>query len=228
MKIIAIGDPHLGKTEKMVDRFHYPPNYFDQLTHNIENEMPPADLLLIAGDLVWGNDLSEAQDYLDELQKLKAGSICFIEGNHDWWIPQYSLMYAFFSTPTFYFLSGRTYISENIGVCGIRGSDLESSSKVREFRLLENALIELSKAAINLAICVIHFPPTSLIFKNPDESFADDHYFDLMQEYGINKVVYGHCHADQNYKIIPYLKIDNIELYCTSIDYFNWSFVKIL
>jgi len=228
MKIIAIGDPHLGKTEKMVQRFHYPPNYFEQLTHNIDIETPPADLLLIAGDLVWSSEFSEAVDQLDALQQLKAANICFIEGNHDWWIPQYSTMYVFFNTPSFYFLSGRTFILENIGICGIRGTDKDASTKVRELRLLESALAELSKAPISLAICIIHFPPTSQVFKNPNESFAEDNYFALMEEFGINKIVYGHCHIDQDYKITPYLKIDNIELYCTSIDYFNWTPVRIL
>ena len=228
MKIIAIGDPHLGNTEKMVERFHYPPNYFEQLSHNIELESPIADLLIIAGDLVWGTDFTDAVDQLDALQTLKAKNICFIEGNHDWWLPQYSTMYAFFKSPSFYFLSGRIFILENVGICGIRGTDKEASTKARELRLLENALTGLSKAAINLAICVIHFPPTSLIFQNPDESFAEDHYFDLMEEFGVNKVVYGHFHRDQNYKINPYLKIDDIELYCTSIDYFNWTPVRII
>ncbi|MDD1776979.1 MAG: metallophosphoesterase [Candidatus Helarchaeota archaeon] len=228
MKIIAFGDPHLGNTEKMVERFHYPPNYFEQLSHNLELETPIAELLIIAGDLVWGTDFSEAVDQLDALQTLKAKNISFIEGNHDWWLPQYSTMYAFFNSRSFYFLSGRTFILENVGICGIRGTDKEASTKTRELRLLENALTELSKAAINLVICVIHFPPTSLIFQNPDESFAEDNYFSLMEEFGVNKIVYGHCHADQNYRIKPYLKIDNIELYCTSLDYFNWSPVRIL
>ncbi|MFX1297693.1 MAG: metallophosphoesterase [Promethearchaeota archaeon] len=227
MKIIAIGDPHLGNLEKMVNKFHYPPNYFEQIAKNIATEIPSADLLLIAGDLVWNRDFSEATQELQPLQNLQVRNICFVEGNHDHWVTQYSTMYELYNTSSFYFLSGRNFFIENVGICGIRGTEKNSSLTMSEFRHLENCLKRLTNSDINLAICVIHFPPTSLIFKNPEDSFAEDQYFALMEEYGINKIVYGHLHAG-TYKINLYMKIDNIELYCTSIDFFNWKPVKIL
>ncbi|HUY01427.1 MAG TPA: metallophosphoesterase [Candidatus Deferrimicrobium sp.] len=226
MKIFAIGDPHLGNLEKMIQRFNYPPNYFTQLADNIARENP--DILLIAGDLTWNKDFSDATTDLQSLQSLKAGNICFIEGNHDAWLPDYSQMYQIYNTSHFYFLSGRTFYHEKIGICGIRGTDKDAPQTTREIKLIENALRDLSKADIDLAICVIHHLPTSQIFKNPEESFAEDHYFTLMEEYNINKVVYGHAHEDHNVKINLYMKVDSIELYCCSIDYFNWSPVRIL
>lgn len=228
MKIIAIGDPHLGSLEKMVQRFHYPTDYMEQVAKNIAAEIPPADILLIAGDLVWNRDFIEATHELQSLQDLQAQNICFVEGNHDHWVPEYSKMYELYDTPSFFFLSGRSYIFEDIGVCGIRGCNQESPRKTRELYLLQKALNELNQAHINVSICVIHYPPTSQIFKNPVESFAEDQFFALLEEFGINKIVYGHLHTDQPFKINSYMKIDDIELYCTSIDYFNWKPVKIL
>ncbi|NVM55507.1 MAG: metallophosphoesterase [Candidatus Helarchaeota archaeon] len=228
MKILAIADPHLGKLEKMVQRFYYPPNYFEQLAANIAAETPPADLLLIAGDLLWTKEYLEATENLQQLQALKARNICFIEGNHDHWVLDYAKMQQLYNTPSFYFLSGRSFILENVGVCGVRGTERHSSLKTREFLHLQNALKELTSADIDLAICVIHHPPTSLIFKNPEDSFAEDQYFALMEDYGINKIVYGHLHVNHQYKINLYMKVDNIELYCTSIDFFDWKPVRIL
>jgi predicted phosphohydrolase len=202
----------------------------DQVAQNIARETPPADLLLIAGDLVWNSSYTEIMEHLKSLQALQARNICFIEGNHDHWVYLwgYSMMYQLFNTPQFYFLSGKTFILEDVGICGIRGSEKSSSRKTREFLLLQKALNELNRANLNLTICLIHYPPSSQIFKNPAESFAEDQYFDLMEEFGINKVVYGHMHTDLNLKINSFMKIDNIELYCTSIDYFNWQPVRIL
>ncbi|MHA1428558.1 MAG: hypothetical protein ACTSQI_21450, partial [Candidatus Helarchaeota archaeon] len=95
-------------------------------------------------------------------------------------------------------------------------------------RLLENALTELARADIALGICLMHYPPSSDIFRNPEESFAEDQYFSLIEESGIiDKVVYGHIHKDHNLKINLYMKVDGIELYETAIDYFDWNPVQI-
>ncbi len=230
MKVLAIGDPHLGNLEKMVNRFHYPPDYFEQVAKNIAAEAPPPDLLLIAGDLVWQKNYVAALTQLQPLQALQARNICFIEGNHDWpWLPSFSTMYDLYSAPEFYFVSGRAFILGNIGVCGVCGTNRESPRKTRELQVLQKALNALSRADFKVGICLMHYPPTSQIFKNPEESFAEDHYFDLIEEFGIiDKIVYGHIHKDQEFKINLYMKIDNIELYNTSIDYYDWTPVKIL
>lgn len=230
MKIIAIGDPHLGNLAKMVEKFHYPPDYIERVAKRIAAETPQADLLLIAGDLVWNKDFSEVLEELETLQAFQAKKICFVEGNHDWpWLPEYSVMYELFSTPRFYFMSGRTFVLNRVGVCGACGADRESTRKSRELHVLQKALNELSRADIDLGICLMHYPPTSQIFKDPEQSFVDDDFFSLIEESGIiNKVVYGHVHKDQLFKINLYLKIDGIELYNTAIDYHDWQPVRML
>ncbi len=230
MKILAIGDPHLGDLEKMVNRFHYPRDYFEQVARNIAAENPPVDLLLIAGDLVWNKPFDEIIPYLDMLHALDAKNICFIDGNHDWpWLLELSKMYELYNTPEFFFLSGRTFYFEDIGVCGACGTDAYSSRKARELRILENSLNELARADIASGICVMHYPPSSDIFQNPEESFADDAYFWMIQESGIiDKVVYGHIHRNHNLSINLNMKIDGIELYETAIDYHDWKPVRIL
>ena len=125
-------------------------------------------------------------------------------------------------------INGPLFIIENVGICGIRGCEKDSPYKIRELTHLQNALNKLSRAEIDLAICMLHYPPCSSIFKNPEESFAEDHLFDLMVEHNINKIVYGHLHSDQPFKINLHLKVENIDLYCTSIDYFNWQPIRIL
>ncbi len=230
MKILAIGDPHLGNLEKMIERFHYPPNYMEQLAKNISSEVPLADLLLIAGDLVWNNDFIHIIEELKTLQALQARHICFIDGNHDWpWLLDLSKMYELYNLPSFFFLSGRTIVFDNVGICGACGTTRESPRKTRELNLLQNSLNELASKDIDIGICLMHYPPSSQIFKDPDQSFAEDTFFSLIEESGIiDKVVFGHIHKDQQFKINLYLKIDDIELYSVAIDYFDWHPVRIL
>lgn len=230
MKILAIGDPHLGDLEKMVNRFKYPSDYFEQVGLNLIAENPPPDLLLVAGDLVWRKAFTEVLAELKTIEDLEVPNICFVEGNHDWpWLPEYATMYELFNSSKFYFLSGRTFIQEAVGICGACGSDRESPRKNRELLILQKSLNELSKTDIRTGICLMHFPPTSQIFKNPEQSFAEDALFSLIEESGIiQKVVYGHVHKDQLFKVNLYLKINNIELYNTAIDYHDWQPVRIL
>jgi predicted phosphohydrolase len=75
----------------------------------------------------------------------------------------------------------------------------------------------------------MHFPPCSEVFKDPEQSFAEDDFFALIEESGIiNKIVFGHIHRDQMFKINLYLKISGIELYSVAIDYHDWQPVHIL
>jgi len=230
MKILAIGDPHLENLQKMVERFHYPPDYIEQVARNLTSESPPADLLLIAGDLVWGNDFTAVLEELQTLQAFQAENICFIEGNHDWpWLPKISKMHELFNSPNFYFLSGRTFVLENVGICGACGTNRESTRKARELSLLQKSLRELASKDFDIGICLMHFPPCSQVFHNPEVSFAEDDFFALIEESSIiNKVVYGHIHKDQQFKINLNLKLDGIELYNTAIDYYDWQPVRIL
>ena len=230
MKVLAIGDPHLGDHEKMVNRFHYPTDYFEQVTRNIEAESPPADLLLVAGDLVWSNELTYGLEGLRPIQDIQVPNISFVEGNHDWpWLPELSKMYELYDSPEFYFVSGRVFVLDRVGVCGVCGADRESTRKSRELQVLKKALNELSRVDIDVGICLMHFPPSSHIFKNPEEAFAEDEFFSLIEESGIiNKVVYGHIHKDQIFKVSLYLKVDGIELYNTAIDYHDWQPVRIV
>lgn len=230
MKILAIGDPHLGDLQKMVERFHYPPNYIEQVAQHIASTSPRADLLLISGDLVWDKAFTAVLEDLQTLQAFQANNICFIEGNHDWpWLPEISKMQKLYNTPNFYFLSGRTFVIEDVGICGACGTHHESTRKARELSLLQKSLNELARKDFDTGICLMHFPPSSQVFQNPEDSFAEDDFFALIEEFGIiNKVVYGHIHLDHHLKINLYLKLDGIELYNTAIDYHQWQPVKIL
>ena len=202
MKIISIGDAHLGNLQKMVEQFHYPPNYIEQVTRNIKAENPPADLLLIAGDLVWNKDFSEVLEELKTLQAFQAENICFIEGNHDWpWLLKISKMHELFNSPNFYFLSGRTFVLENVGICGACGTNRESTRKARELSLLQKSLNELAGKDFDTGICLMHFPPSSQIFKNPGESFAEDDFFALDILHG-RLLLTSECHFRWQYQPI--------------------------
>ena len=85
--IFAISDLHLP-TQTQISKYGAPSDYFQQVSNHLEQINP--DVLLIAGDLVWGSDISEIQAELDLLRELPGKLKFFIEGNHDIWVDRLS------------------------------------------------------------------------------------------------------------------------------------------
>jgi predicted phosphohydrolase len=88
--IFAISDLHLP-TQTQISKYGAPSDYFQQVSNYLEQINP--DILLIAGDLVWGSDISEIQAELDLLRELPGKLKFFIEGNHDIWVDRLSTSY---------------------------------------------------------------------------------------------------------------------------------------
>lgn len=244
--IFAISDLHLP-TQTQISKYGAPSDYFQQVSNYLEQINP--DILLIAGDLVWGSDISEIQVELDLLQELPGKLKFFIEGNHDIWVDRLSTsysvaqqkMYERFSTPKFFYIGGRASIvsinSIKVGICGARGFAFDPYEKPIEDELLfrKNELESLDKSLFELKniiktehttinLCLMHYPPTVSVFKNhriEDEEFIK-HIHDTEI---INKVIFGHVHIDEDLRL--YTKKEKIELYCATIDRNNYNAIKV-
>jgi len=244
--IYAISDPHLP-VQTQVRKFNVPHNYFQQIKNQLKRVNP--DILLIAGDLVWGSDISEIQEELENLRELPGKFKFFVEGNHDMWVdrlsPDYSeaqqKMYELFSSPKFFYIGGRaTIISLNsikVGICGARGFAFDpyeipivdkKTFRKNELESLEKALTEfkditkIDKTIINL--CLMHYPPTMSVFKK--NRIENEEFFELIHDSEIiNKVVFGHAHLDEDLRL--YTKKEKIELYCATIDRNNYNAIKV-
>ncbi|KKL65991.1 hypothetical protein LCGC14_2149450 [marine sediment metagenome] len=245
--IFAISDPHLP-IQTQINKYKVPSDYFQQVINHLESVNP--DILLIAGDLVWGSDITEIQADLDLLRNLPGKLKFFIEGNHDLWVDRLSIsyseaqqkMYERFSTSKFYYIGGRASIvsidSIKVGICGARGFAFDPYEKPIENELLfrKNELESLDKSlyelknkikiehtAINL--CLMHYPPTNSVFKN--QEIEDEKFIEHIQNTEIiNKVIFGHVHIEENLRL--YTKKESLELYCATIDRNNYNAIKIL
>ncbi|MCP6719394.1 MAG: metallophosphoesterase [Patescibacteria group bacterium] len=245
--IFAISDPHLP-TQTQINKYRVPFDYFQQVINHLESVNP--DILLIAGDLVWGSDIAEIQVELDLLQNLPGKLKFFIEGNHDLWVDRLATsysevqqkMYERFSTSNFFYIGGRASIvskgSIKVGICGARGFAFDQYEKPIENELLfrQNELESLDKSLIELKskiktehttvnLCLMHYPPTISVFEN--QGIKDEKFIEQIQNIEIiNKVIFGHVHVEEDLRL--YTTKENIELYCATIDRNNYNAVKIL
>ncbi len=244
--IFAISDLHLP-TQTQISKYGAPSDYFQQVSNHLEQINP--DILLIAGDLVWGSDISEIQAELDLLRELPGKLKFFIEGNHDIWVDRLSTsyseaqqkMYERFSTSKFFYIGGRASIvsinSIKVGICGARGFAFDPYEKPIEDELLfrKNELESLDKSLFELKniiktehttinLCLMHYPPTVSVFKN--HRIGDEEFIKHIHDTEIiNKVIFGHVHIDEDLRL--YTKKEKIELYCATIDRNNYNAIKV-
>ena len=244
--IYAIADPHLP-VRTQVKRYGVPDDYFARLSEDLEKKKP--DVLLIAGDLIWGSNFQEIQEGLNLLRALPGKTKFFLEGNHDIWVESLGnsfyktqkKMYKEFSTLDFYYIGGRASIfsinSTKVGICGARGFAFEAINKPTEedlklqkleLKVLDKALSQLNEMVkieqTTMNLCLLHYPPTVNVFNNPrfgGEVFLNHIYNSKL----INKVIYGHVHIEKDLQL--YAKIKNVELYCASINLHNYNGIKI-
>lgn len=244
--IFAISDLHLP-THIQISKYDVPTDYFQRVFNYLEQHDP--DILLIAGDLIWGSDFHLVQKEIALLRSLPGRLKFFIEGNHDLWVDHLGnsykeaqkVMYRYFSTPEFYYIGGRaSNISLNsikVGICGVRGFSFDQNEKPTEKDLIRrkneldalNQSLEQLKALISLQptsmnMCMIHYPPSVSVFRMP--RMEDNEFFNRIRDSGIiNKIIFGHVHIDNDLQL--YTKIGEIELYCATIDKNNYEAVKI-
>jgi len=244
--IFAISDPHLP-IQTQIHKFNAPKDYLKQVINHLEQVNP--DILLIAGDLIWGSDISEIQKELDLLQNLPGKFKFFVEGNHDIWVdrlsPVYSeaqqKMYKLFSSPEFFYIGGRASIislnSIKIGICGARGFAFDQYEKPieDEFLFRKNELDSLKRSLVKLKnivktehttinLCLMHYPPTISVFK--EERIGDDGFINYIHDTEIiNKVIFGHIHLEEDLRL--YTKKEEIELYCATVDRNNYTAIKV-
>ena len=86
MKIFAVSDLHLpGNQDKPMDVFGGNwAGHFEKIREDWLSRVGEEDLVLIAGDISWAMNLSDALDDLGKMSDLP-GKKVFVRGNHDYW-----------------------------------------------------------------------------------------------------------------------------------------------
>ncbi len=124
-----------------------------------------------------------------------------IRGNHDLWWQGIGKLNALH--PDMHFLQNEhIFLSGGIAVCGSRGWGLpgleyygadDEKILARELIRLKMALDKAVSSGAQEIICAMHFPPAL----TPSNSSP---FTELIQNYPVTQVVYGHLHGPQAYR----------------------------
>ena len=230
MNIYSISDLHLDiNNTKPMDIFG--PvwnNYLDKIIDSWNSQVKDEDVVIMAGDYSWAMKLEEVEKDFDFLRSLNGIKI-IIRGNHDYWWNSVSKVRAKLPENTYALQNDAIKIGDYI-FCGNRGwlipegkQNTEENQKIyaREVIRLEMSLKAAKKLQIDneKIVFITHYPP----FNNKIEP---SEYTRMLEEYGVNIVVFGHLHGYVNPKML-YNEINGVKYFLTSCDAVKNQLVKI-
>lgn len=198
MSVFAIGDLHLpGHEQKPMDVFgsHWD-RHFETISENWRAKISDDDIVLIPGDISWAMQLAEAEDDLNAIGQLP-GTKLLLRGNHDYWWNSLSKLRAVLPEKMHAIQNDALRIGDYV-FCGTRGWSFPTPQQPlnaqdekiyqRELMRLRMSLDQARKLACNDVTVMLHFPPL----------FADGEgtaFTDILEEYAVTRVVYGHLHG---------------------------------
>lgn len=235
MSLFTISDLHLSThetTNKSMEIFGKRwENYVQRLEKNWHAVVTNADTVMIPGDVSWATDLEEALSDLKFLDSLPGKKILG-KGNHDFWWSTMAKHKRFFEAhgiKTISFLFNNAIETEQYILAGTRGWYLEADAMksvmpvdfekiiARESGRLKTSLDEAMKMKHSSPekeiLVFLHFPP----FWNEKRTPG---IYDVLKEYDIRTVFYGHIHG--NYTFPESYVYDGIEFHLISADYLDF------
>lgn len=229
MGLFAIADLHFGfSVNKPMSIFG--PNWEGHSGKIIENwkrEIGMNDTVLLPGDISWAMKEEDAEADLEIIQSLPGRKI-FLEGNHDYWWKSASKLERKYEGMRF--LKNDCDLYENIFICGTRGWLCPNDG---HFTLQDNKLYEREQIRLRLSLdtamrkgakeilLMMHFPPVN----DKQERSA---FLEIMEEYPIKQVVYGHLHGKASHDNGIKGEINGIHFHLISADYLNFCPKRIL
>ena len=151
-----------------------------KIRENTQHTVGESDILLLPGDLSWASRRHAALPDLAFLAALPGRKIC-IKGNHDhWWDSGKPIGYPGLEEPPVHI--GPVGFAGTRGWQTPRGDTASADTRMidRERHRLVRSLEAIESAPIKVVL--LHYPP------HPFE--------DVLQDYGVDVVVYGHLHVD--------------------------------
>ena len=225
MSLFAIADLHLSLgVDKPMDVFPGWAGYVEKLEKNWRENVRPEDTVVVAGDISWGLDISEAKEdfaFLDQLP----GTKILLKGNHDLWFSTKTKVEKFFAENGFSSLKilfNNAYEYGDRAICGTRGwmnDPIEKKVLLRECGRLRMSLEEGKKFGKE-PLVFLHYPP---VFGG-GECYE---ILDVLLEYGIKQVYYGHIHGYSSGYAINGIR-NGIDFRLISCDFVQFNPVKIM
>ncbi|WP_313121023.1 metallophosphoesterase [Proteiniclasticum ruminis] len=227
MALYAISDLHLSLSgDKPMDVFSEEwKNHDVRIRENWLKKVKEEDTVLLAGDLSWSMKLQGGKEELDFVAGLPGRKI-IIKGNHDYWWGSITKLNSMYDNMDF--IQNNFFAYEDYAICGTRGWVLPGSSLFKEedekiFRRevlrLKMSLDAAKKRGFQKFIVMIHYPPVN-------ETFKDSEFTDIFEEYGVEKVIYGHLHGKSLQRVMTGER-KGVEYILTSCDYIGFDPVLI-
>jgi uncharacterized protein len=239
LALYGISDLHLSlASQKPMDVFgEIWEDHHIKIMNHWNSKIKKEDTVLIAGDISWALKPEDAAADLDFVHKLN-GKKVMLKGNHDYWWGSISKLNALYDD--MFFVQNNHYKYENYGICGTRGwinidgynnsSNSNSSNSIedekdekvygREVLRLKMSLDSAVKSGVEKLIVMMHYPPITKISKSPE-------FLELLSEYKVEKLVYGHVHMDAKIICVNGF-VGDTEYICTSADIIDFDPVLIL
>ncbi len=229
MSIYAISDIHLGFfNDKTMDMFGQKwEQHTEKVKKNWIEQIKDDDLTLVPGDISWGTRLEEADVDLKWLDALP-GKKVVVSGNHDYWWASTSLLNNRYKT--IHFLRNSHFMYGGFAICGSRGwlcpNDTEFTShdeKIyrREALRLKMSLDSAVRAGAEKIIVMLHYPPTN--DKKEPSAFTE-----IINEYGVKTVVFGHLHGNERSKRALSGVVDGVSYNLVSADCINFKPIELV
>lgn len=229
MKVFAISDLHLSSAvNKPMDIFGSGwDNYFEKITADWKSKVTDEDVVLIGGDISWGISIEEAAPDFALLSALP-GKKVVLRGNHDYYWNSLSKLRSAF--PDFLFLQNNCIRIGNILIVGSRGWNIPTSDSTEEdIKIYKRELMRLKmsldamkeqRCDDDIVIALLHFPPFDVLFN-------DSEVTDLLQDYKVDKVLYGHLHG-KNARVNPTIEKNGLTFLLTSCDLIGNKLIEVI
>ncbi len=224
MKVFAIGDLHLsGFKPKSMDIFgaHWA-NHWEKIKKDWHARVTEEDIVLVCGDLSWAMRLSEALPDLDEICGMP-GKKVLLRGNHDYWWSSVTQIQGVLFNQT-HILQNNHFVFGDTLIVGTRGWTVpfgnaakeDEAIYAREAIRLSLSLEEAKKQKEGKKIiAMMHFPPFN-------EKRQPSEFTRRFEEFGVDKVVYGHLHGE-GLKGAYNGMLNGIEYLLVSCDYMDFQ-----
>lgn len=229
MRIFTISDLHLGScVDKPMDVFGEGwEGHFERICEDWQAKVSDEDYVLLCGDLSWALKLEDAIPDINALSELK-GTKIIIKGNHDLWWTSMAKVERILPRGVL----ALQHTAVNIGgyiVCGTRGWAFADENSEEHDKAMYRKELLRTEMAINAAkklqtngekiILMQHYPPFGVrVFDTP--------YTQLIEESGVDTVVYGHLHG-KSVRATPKIVHNGVRYILSSCDLVNNTMVEL-
>ncbi|GIM31268.1 metallophosphoesterase [Paraclostridium bifermentans] len=229
MSLYAIGDLHFSTAvNKPMNIFGDNwDNHEEKIINSWKSKVNEEDTVLIVGDTSWAINMKEAEEDLNIIHNLPGKKI-YVKGNHDYWWTTVAKLNKLYDDMSF--LQNNFYQYEEYAICGTRGwicpNDVkftQDDEKIykREAHRLKLSLDAAKKAGFKKIIVITHYPPTN-------DKLDPSLFTEIYESYGVEKVVYGHLHGKESFKMGLKGIRNEVEYNLVSCDYVDFNLIKIM